>query len=96
MKGFAMLENIVSALLLGAFVAVAPIDGDIVPSWAQYGLAGLVVGCMIWRDVKREERMSEQIQKMNEKMIEMQTTTIKENTSALNELKSRPCLFSKK
>jgi len=43
-------------------IASVPVGGD--PGiWAQWGLAGLVVGYTLWRDQNRERRMSEAIER---------------------------------
>jgi hypothetical protein len=43
-------------------IAATPIGGD--PSaWAQWGLAGLVVGYTLYRDWQREKRMSVALEK---------------------------------
>jgi len=43
-------------------IASVPVGGD--PGiWAQWGLAGVVVGYTLWRDHQRERRLSEAIER---------------------------------
>lgn len=46
-------------------VAAPPVSGD-ASVWAQWGLAGLVVGYVLWRDHQRERRMSDALEEREE------------------------------
>ena len=72
------------ALLL----ASVPVGGD--PTlWAQWGLAGLVVGYTLWRDNAREKRMSEAIEKDHRWVRETLVGALERNTSALEKMTAR-------
>ena len=70
------------------FAAATPIGGD--PTlWAQWGLAGLVVGYTLWRDNAREKRMSEAIEKDHKWVRETLVGALERNTSALEKMTAR-------
>ena len=57
-----MIETAIKGTMGFLLLATVPFEGD--PSaWAQWGLAGLVVGYTLWRDWQREKRMSEALEK---------------------------------
>lgn len=72
------------ALLLASI----PVGGN--PTlWAQWGLAGLVVGYTLWRDNAREKRMSEAIEKDHKWVRETLVGALERNTSALEKMTAR-------
>ena len=69
-------------------LASVPVGGD--PTlWAQWGLAGLVVGYTLWRDNAREKRMSEAIEKDPRWVRETLVGALERNTSALEKMTAR-------
>ena len=67
---------------------------------AQYGFPVVVAMYFLWRDLsrervsaKREERLAGRLTEMEDRLNDLLTTTIKENTAALGELAKRPCLL---
>jgi len=74
---------------MGLLLAVAtPIGGD--PTlWAQWGLAGLVVGYTLWRDHNRERRMSAAIERDHKWMRETLVDALERNTAALEKVATR-------
>lgn len=77
------------------FLVTAPVD-DSFSIWAQWGLAGAVVGITLWRDWEREKRMSAEIGKLTEQMNKAFMGALEKNTLALEELKRRPCMIGDK
>lgn len=72
------------ALLLAAL----PVGGD--PGlWAQWGLAGLVVGYTLWRDHGRERRMSLAIERDHNWVRETLLGALERNTAALEKMTVR-------
>ena len=57
-----MLDSALKLTMALMLVAIVPVDGD-TSAWAQWGLAGLVVGYTLWRDWRREQRMSESLER---------------------------------
>ena len=66
----------------------APINGD-ASVWAQWGLAGLVVGYTLWRDWHREKRMSEAIDEDHRWVKETLVNALERNTAALQKMTAR-------
>lgn len=60
-----MLETC-TKLAMGLLLVAAVPASDSPELWAQWGLAGLVVGYTLWRDWQREKRMAETIEKHQE------------------------------
>jgi hypothetical protein len=71
-------------------LATVPIDGDMT-MWAQWGLAGLVVGYTLWRDWQRERRMSEALEKHQTWVQQTLIIALDRNSRALERIGSRPC-----
>jgi hypothetical protein len=71
---------------MGALLAAAiPANGD--PGlWANWGLAGLVVGYTLWRDWQREKRMSESLEKHQSWTQETLMDALARNTIAMERL----------
>lgn len=70
-------------------LASVPVGGD--PGlWAQWGLAGVVVGYTLWRDHDRERRMSRAIEKHQEWVQGTLLGALERNTVALEHLSDIP------
>ena len=83
-----MTETLTKAGMGLLFAAATPIGGD--PTlWAQWGLAGLVVGYTLWRDHNREKRMSEAIEKDHKWVRETLVGALERNTAALEKMTAR-------
>jgi len=69
---------------MGALLAISvPVGGDSA-MWAQWGLAGLVVGYVLWRDWLREKRMSEAIERDHKWVRETLLAALEKTTAALS------------
>ncbi len=83
-----MMEMTAKAGMGVLLAASTPVGGD--PTlWAQWGLAGLVVGYTLWRDYHRERRMSESIDKSHKWVRETLVDALERNTSALEKMSSK-------
>ena len=71
------------ALLLAA---IPPAEGGDQTVWAQWGLAGLVVGFTLWRDYEREKRMSAAIEAEQKWVQETLMSALERNTMAMQSL----------
>ncbi len=80
-----MTEMFPKCILGATFLAAVPVGGD--PGlWAQWGLAGIVVGYTLWRDHLRERRMSEAMEK-HQTWVQMTLIgTLERNTRAIERL----------
>ena len=71
--------------------AIPPANGD--PGlWANWGLAGLVVGYTLWRDWQRERRMSEALEKHQAWVQQTLVGALERSTKAMERIASRPCV----
>ncbi len=77
-----MTEMLPKCILGGTFLAAVPVGGD-ASLWAQWGLAGIVVGYTLWRDHQRERRMSEAMEKHQAWVQTTLIGTLDRNTSAI-------------
>jgi hypothetical protein len=79
-------------LAMGWMLAEAlPTAGVMSETWAQWGLAGIVVAFVLWRDREREKEMREQQKQQSEFVQTVLVTTLKENTEKLGALGKLPC-----
>ena len=69
-------------LLFAASVPTSPDPGQ----WAQWGLAGLVISYVMWRDWQRERRMSEDLQKHQTWVRDTLLDALERNTAALERM----------
>lgn len=86
-----MIETATKATMGVLLVAATPLGGD--PSaWAQWGLAGIVVGYTLWRDHLRERRMSQALDKHQAWVQGTLLHALERNTVAMERLTSvRAC-----
>jgi pyridoxal biosynthesis lyase PdxS len=78
--------SMVALLAAGAPVTVA-IDTDAaVALWAQWGLAGVVVGYVLWRDWQRERRMATAIESQQKWIRETLLLTLERNAAVMEQV----------
>lgn len=83
-----MSEMFVKAGMGTLLLASVPVGGD--PAlWAQWGLAGMVVGYTLWRDWHRERRMSEAIERHQEWVRVTMLKALERNTVAMEKMVER-------
>ncbi len=71
---------------MGGLLAVSvPVGGD-GTMWCQWGLAGLVISYVLWRDWLREKRMSEAIERDHKWVRETLLEALEKNTRALEQM----------
>ncbi len=76
---------------MGALLAVSvPVGGD-GAMWCQWGLAGLVVSYVLWRDWLREKRMSEAIERDHKWVRDTLLDALEKNTLALQKMAGCAC-----
>ena len=82
-----MFETAAKTTMGALLIAATPVGGD--PSaWAQWGLAGLVVGYTLWRDTQRERRMSQALEKHQAWVQSTLLNAMERNTIAMERLTS--------
>jgi hypothetical protein len=85
------METLTKVGMGALLVAAVPVSGD-ASVWAQWGLAGLVVGYTLYRDWQRERRMSEALDKHHAWVQQTLIGALERNTVAMERIASRPCL----
>lgn len=86
-----MIEILPKVSMGALLLASVPVGGD--PAlWAQWGLAGVVVGYTLWRDHYREKRMSEALE-AHQKWVQITLmAALERNTLAMEKMSERPCM----
>lgn len=80
------MNEIVPKLGMLALLGIAaPLTGDST-TWAQWGLAGLVVAYTLWRDHSREVRMGAALDRQQDWIRDTLTKALGQNTAALQEV----------
>ena len=82
-----MFATSVKAGMGALLVATVPVGGDS-SMWAQWGLAGLVVGFTLWRDHYRERRMAAELDRQQAWVRETLLRALERNTGALDALRA--------
>jgi hypothetical protein len=83
------METLTKCGMGAMLLASVPVGGD--PGlWAQWGLAGVVVGYTLWRDHQRERRMSEALEKHQVWVQNTLLGALERNTVALERLTDSP------
>ncbi len=80
-----MTETLAKAGMGALLLASIPVGGD--PTlWAQWGLAGAVVGYTLWRDWQRERQMTESIERQNEWVRNTLVKALERNSVAMEKI----------
>jgi len=79
------MENYPKLFLAMLLAAAVPLGGE-TTLWAQWGLAGIVVGFTLWRDYLREKRMSEAHEADHTWVRETLVDALERNTAALEKV----------
>ena len=81
---------IISVGLVSA--TIPPIDQQ----WGQWGLAGIVIGFVMYRDYRREDKLSDRLGKQEDWIKKELAETINKNTIVIERLCNRPCMLENK
>ncbi len=82
------METIVKTGMGALLLAAIPVDGD--PGlWAQWGLAGAVVGYTLWRDWQRERQMRDSTELQNEWVRNTLVKALERNSVAMEKVVER-------
>ncbi len=81
-----MIADLAMKAGMGSLLAISvPVGGD-AAAWGQWGLAGLVVGYVLWRDWLREKRMSEAIERDHAWVRGTLLGALERNTAAIQQM----------
>jgi sensor domain CHASE-containing protein len=81
-----MIETVAKLSMVGLFAAAAPIDASEPTLWANWGLAGVVVAYVLWRDWQRERRLSAAIEAQQRWVRETLVETLARNATAMERM----------
>jgi hypothetical protein len=81
-----VIETIAKSAMLGLFAAAAPVEATEPTLWAQWGLAGLVVAYVLWRDWQREKRMSAAIDGQQRWIRDTLVAALERNAAAMERM----------
>ena len=83
-----MIESLAKTIMVTLVAASAPIGTDEPALWMQWGLAGVVVAYVLWRDWQRERRLSTAIEGQQRWIRETLVTTLERNAGAMERMAS--------
>ncbi len=78
-----MIETLAKSTMLLLFAGSAPIDAPDSSLWFQWGLAGVVIAYVLWRDHQRERRMAAAIDAQQKWIRETLVHALERNAQAL-------------
>ena len=81
-----MIETVAKLSMVGLFAAATPIDASDPSLWANWGLAGVVVGYVLYRDWQREKRLSSAIEAQQKWIRETLVETLARNATAMERM----------
>ena len=81
-----MIETVAKMSMVGLFAAATPIDATETSLWAQWGLAGVVVAYVLWRDWQREKRMGAAIDSQQKWIRETLVGALERNATAMERM----------
>ena len=81
-----MIETIAKLTMVGLFAAATPVETSDTSLWANWGLAGVVVGYVLYRDWQREKRLSSAIEGQQKWIRETLVATLERNAAAMERM----------
>lgn len=81
-----MIETLAKLSMVGLFAAATPLDTTEPSLWAQWGLAGVVVAYVLWRDWQREKRMGAAIDHQQKWIRETLVGALERNAAAMERM----------
>jgi hypothetical protein len=81
-----MIATCTQLTMLGLFAAATPLTSDDPALWAHWGLAGLVVGYVMWRDWQREKRLGAAIERQQAWIRETLVAALERNAGAMERM----------
>ena len=84
-----MIDSIAKCSMIGLMAFAAPVQSVDPSLWAQWGLAGVVVAYVLWRDHHRERRMAASIDAQQHWIRDTLVAALERNAQAINRLLDR-------
>jgi hypothetical protein len=83
-----VIESLMKTVMVTLVAASAPVGMDEPALWMQWGLAGVVVAYVLWRDWQRERRLSTAIEDQQRWIRETLVATLERNAGAMERMAS--------
>ena len=84
--GPAVIETIAKMSMIGLLAGSAPVESVEPALWMQWGLAGVVVAYVLWRDWQREKRMGTAIDNQQKWIRETLVGALERNAKAMERM----------
>ena len=81
-----MIETTTKLVMGALLVAAAPVTDPSLGLWAQWGLAGVVVAYVLWRDAQREQRLGGAIEHQQRWIRETLVAALERNAAAMERM----------
>lgn len=81
-----MIESLAKTVMVTLVAATVPVGADEPALWMQWGLAGVVVAYVLWRDWQRERRLSTAIEGQQRWIRETLVATLERNARAMERM----------
>lgn len=81
-----MIESIAKTGMVALLAGSAPVDSAEPSLWMQWGLAGVVVAYVLWRDWQREKRMSAAIEGQQKWIRDTLVGALERNAKAMERM----------
>ncbi len=81
-----MIATIAKMSMLGLFAAAVPVEGGDPSVWANWGLAGIVVGFTLYNDWQREKRLGAAIDSQQKWIRETLVGALERNATAMERM----------
>jgi pyridoxal biosynthesis lyase PdxS len=83
-----VIESVAKTMMVMLVAATVPVGADEPALWMQWGLAGVVVAYVLWRDWQRERRLSTAIEGQQRWIRETLVATLERNAGAMERMAS--------
>lgn len=81
-----MIESLAKTVMVTLVAMSAPVSANEPALWMQWGLAGVVVAYVLWRDWQRERRLSSAIEGQQRWIRETLVATLERNARAMERM----------
>ena len=81
-----MIESLAKFSMVGLLAVTTPVQSVAPSLWAQWGLAGMVVAYVLWRDHHRERRMAASIDAQQKWIRDTLLAALERNAKAMERM----------
>jgi hypothetical protein len=81
-----VIESLAKFSMVGLLAVATPVQSADPTLWAQWGLAGIVVAYVLWRDHQRERRLSTAIESQQKWIRDTLLSALERNAKAMERM----------